>query len=50
MWLPPAKEEVMRMIDIEALFMIIKLLFVGLISMTIITIALIIALVVILSK
>lgn len=50
MWLPPTKEEVMRMIDIKALFMIIKLLFTGLVSVTIIAIALIIILIIILSK
>ena len=48
--LPPTKEEVRRMIEVQKLIIIIQILFTGLISVTIITFALIIALVVILSK
>ena len=43
-------EEVRRMIEIKALLLIIKVLFDGLVSVTIITFALVIALVVIISK
>lgn len=49
MWFASNKE-VRRMIEIEALILTIKLLFTGLISVTIIAFALIIALVVIISK
>ena len=48
--LPPTKEEVRRMIEVQALVSIIYLLFAGLVSVTIITFALIIAIVVIISK
>ena len=49
MWFASNKE-VRRMIEVQALLLIIKLLFAGLVSVTIITFALIIALVVIISK
>ena len=49
MWFASYKE-VRRMVEIEILHIIIKLLFAGLVSVTIITFALIIALVVIISK
>ena len=49
MWLASNKE-VGRMVEIEILHIIIKLLFAGLVSVTIIAFALIIALVVIISK
>lgn len=49
MWFASNKE-VRRMIEIEALILMTKLLFAGLISVTIIAFALIIALVVIISK
>ena len=49
MWFASYKE-VRHMVEIEILYIIIKLLFDGLISVTIITFALIIALVVIISK
>ena len=48
--LPPTKEDVRRMIEVQALVSIIYLLFAGLVSVTIITFALIIAIVVIISK
>lgn len=50
MWLPPTYKEVVRMVEIEMLLFIIKLLFAGLISVTIIAFALIIALALVLSK
>ena len=43
-------KEVRRMIEVQALLLIIKLLFAGLVSVTIIAFALIIAIVVIISK
>lgn len=49
MWFASNKE-VRRMIEVQALLLIIKLLFAGLVSVTIIAFALIIALVVIISK
>ena len=49
MWFASYKE-VRRMIEVQALLLIIKLLFAGLVSVTIIAFALIIALVVIISK
>ena len=49
MWFASNKE-VRRMVEIEILHIIIKLLFAGLVSVTIITFALIIALAVIISK
>ena len=49
MWFASYKE-VRRMVEIEILHIIIKLLFAGLVSVTIITFALIIAIVVIISK
>ena len=49
MWFASYKE-VRRMIEVQALLLIIKLLFAGLVSVTIITFALVIALVVIISK
>ena len=49
MWFASDKE-VRRMIEMKALLLIIKLLFAGLVSVTIITFALVIALVVIISK
>ena len=49
MWFASNKE-VRRMVEIKALLLIIKLLFAGLVSVTIITFALVIALVVIISK
>ena len=49
MWFASYKE-VRRMIEIKALLLMIKLLFAGLVSVTIITFALVIALVVIISK
>ena len=49
MWFASNKE-VRRMVEIEILHIIIKLLFAGLVSVTIIAFALIIALVVIISK
>jgi len=49
MWLPPTKEEVRRMIE-ESLIYMIYILFYSLIGVTIIAIALIIALVIVLSK
>ena len=48
--LPPTKEEVRRMIEMQVLLFITNLLFAGLVSVTIITFALIIALDVIISK
>jgi hypothetical protein len=48
--LPPTKEDVRRMIEVQALVSIIYLLFADLVSVTIITFALIIAIVVIISK
>ena len=48
--LPPTKEEVRRMIEVHILLVIVKLLFAGLASVTIITFALIIALAIIISK
>lgn len=50
MWLPPTKEEVMRMVEIESLFVIIELLFAGLVSVTIIAVTLIVILIIISSK
>ena len=50
MWFASYKKEVRRMIEVHTLLLIIKLLFTGLVSVTIITFALIIALVVIISK
>ena len=44
------KEEVRHMVEIKALLLIIKILFTGLVSVTIIAFALIIALVVIISR
>ena len=49
MWFASNKE-VRRMVEIEALLLIVKLLFAGLVSVTIIAFALVIALVVIISK
>ena len=49
MWFASYKE-VRRMVEIEILHIIIKLLFAGFVSVTIITFALIMALVVIISK
>lgn len=49
MWFASNKE-VRRMVEIELLILIIKLLFTGLVSVTIIAFALIIAIVVIISK
>ena len=49
MWFASYKE-VRRMIEVQAILLIIKLLFAGLVSVTIIAFALIIALVVIISK
>ena len=49
MWFASNKE-VRRMVEIEALLLIIKLLFAGLVSVTIIAFALVIAIVVIISK
>ena len=49
MWFASNKE-VRRMVEIKALLLIIKLLFAGLVSVTIIAFALVIALVVIISK
>ena len=49
MWFASYKE-VRRMIEIKILLLIIKLLFTGLVSVTIITFALIIAIVVIIRK
>ena len=48
--LPPTKEEVRRMIEIQSLIATIYILYYSLIGVTIITFALIIALVVIISK
>ena len=50
MWFASYQKEVRRMIEVHTLLLIIKLLFTGLVSVTIITFALIIALVVIISK
>ena len=49
MWFASNKE-VRRMVEIKALLLIIKILFAGLVSVTIIAFALVIALVVIISK
>ena len=49
MWFASNKE-VRRMVEIESLLLIVKLLFAGLVSVTIIAFALVIALVVIISK
>ena len=49
MWFTSNKE-VRRMVEIKTLLLIIKLLFAGLVSVTIIAFALVIALVVIISK
>ena len=49
MWFASNKE-VRRMVEIKALLLIIKLFFAGLVSVTIIAFALVIALVVIISK
>ena len=49
MWFA-SNEEVRRMIEIQTVLLIIKLLFAGLVSVTIIAFALVIALVVIISK
>lgn len=48
--LPPTKEEVRRMVEVCSLIILLKLLLAGLVSVTIITFALIIAIVVIISK
>ena len=48
--LPPTKEEVRRMIEVHILLLTIELLFAGLVSVTIIAFALIIALAIIISK
>lgn len=45
-----SNKEVRRMVEIKVLLLIIKLLFAGLVSVTIIAFALVIALVVIISK
>ena len=50
MWLPPTKEEVRRMIEIQTLIATIYILYYSLIGVTIIAFALIIAIVVIISK
>ena len=49
MWFASNKE-VRRMVEVEALLLIIKLLFAGLVSVTIIASALVIALVIIISR
>ena len=48
--LPPTKEEVRRMVEVCLLIILLKLLLAGLVSVTIITFTLIIAIVVIISK
>ena len=45
-----SNKEVRRMVEVEALLLIIKLLFAGLVSVTIIASALVIALVIIISR
>lgn len=50
MWLPPIYNEVVHMVEIEILLFIIKLLFAGLISVTIIAFVLIIKLALVLGK
>ena len=48
--LPPTKEDMRRMIELYSIIILLKLFFVGLVLATIITFALIIAIVVIISK